>query len=358
MAKMIVSIIIDNFNYGRYLRDAIDSALNQTYPNTEVIVVDDGSTDNSREIISTYSGHVTSVLKQNGGQASAFNAGYVASKGTIVLFLDADDLLFPQAAARLVEAYHTRYTKLQFRLRLCDKDAHPLPETTPRATLRMPNGNISREVLSRGTYPCPPTSGNAFSRWYLDRVLPMPEEDYRQGADGGFLTLLAPLYGEIHSLDEELGMYRVHGSNFFGLSSPLIKKEWFVERVLRDIRKEALLREQTDLLGYRMDMSMMLRNEAAQSMRLVSLRMDKNGHPVNGDTRINIVTKSLIATWRHDSENLRVKLRVTLWLPLLAWMPLPVARRLVSWRFVPGTRPAHVKKLINWFRGLNSRGYV
>jgi glycosyltransferase involved in cell wall biosynthesis len=63
-----VSIIINNYNYGSFLKDAIESSLNQTYPDTEVIVVDDGSTDNSRQIISSYEGLIIPVLKQNGGQ--------------------------------------------------------------------------------------------------------------------------------------------------------------------------------------------------------------------------------------------------------------------------------------------------
>src|SRR5262249_16939261 len=68
--------IADTHNYGRSLPQAIDSALAQTYPRTEVIVVDDGSTDGSREIIAAYGDRVRPVLKANGGQASAFNAGF------------------------------------------------------------------------------------------------------------------------------------------------------------------------------------------------------------------------------------------------------------------------------------------
>jgi len=76
-----VSIIIDNYNYGRFLGEAIDSALAQTYPHVEVIVVDDGSTDNSREVIAKYGDRIIPVLKENGGQASAFNAGLLRPRG-------------------------------------------------------------------------------------------------------------------------------------------------------------------------------------------------------------------------------------------------------------------------------------
>src|SRR6266700_1460758 len=100
----LASIIIDNYNYGRFLEQAIESALNQNYLRTEVIVVDDGSTDNSREVIARYGNRILPLVKDNGGQASAFNAGFRRSHGEVVLFLDADDALFPTAAAGAVEA--------------------------------------------------------------------------------------------------------------------------------------------------------------------------------------------------------------------------------------------------------------
>lgn len=97
MVKQLVSIIINNYNYSQFLGEAIDSALSQTYPNTEVIVVDDGSTDNSQHLIASYATQILPLLKNNGGQASALNAGFRISRGEIIIFLDADDYLFPYA---------------------------------------------------------------------------------------------------------------------------------------------------------------------------------------------------------------------------------------------------------------------
>ena len=74
-----VSICIVNHNYGRFLAAAIDSALAQTWPDVEVVVVDDGSTDDSDEVIASYDGRVVAVHQANGGQGSAFNSGFAAN---------------------------------------------------------------------------------------------------------------------------------------------------------------------------------------------------------------------------------------------------------------------------------------
>jgi glycosyltransferase involved in cell wall biosynthesis len=100
-----VTVVINNFNYGRYLASAIDSALHQTYPRIEVIVVDDGSTDESRAVIAAYQDRVIPVLKENGGQASAFNAGFAHAQGDLLIFLDSDDILLPHVVEQVVAAF-------------------------------------------------------------------------------------------------------------------------------------------------------------------------------------------------------------------------------------------------------------
>lgn len=101
----LVSILINNYNYGRFLKEAIDSAVNQSYQSIEVIVVDDGSTDDSREIISSYGDRIKTILKENGGQASAFNQGFASSQGEIICFLDSDDLFRPDEVVAIVHDF-------------------------------------------------------------------------------------------------------------------------------------------------------------------------------------------------------------------------------------------------------------
>ena len=105
---MRISVLINNYNYGRFVARSIRSALNQSPPPYEVIVVDDGSSDESLEVIGQLARDnpsVRLVAKSNGGQLSAFNAGMAVSTGEIICFLDADDEYLPGYLSRLSEVY-------------------------------------------------------------------------------------------------------------------------------------------------------------------------------------------------------------------------------------------------------------
>jgi glycosyltransferase involved in cell wall biosynthesis len=215
----LLSIVVNNYNYGRYLGEAIRSALAQTYAPLEVVVVDDGSTDHSREVIASFCERVLPVLKENGGQASAFNAGFAACRGEIVIFLDADDALLPTAAEHAVEALRdAAVIKVYWTLREIDANGEELGEVIPTWQLR--EGNLRDRVYLYGPSGCveAPTSGNAWSRRFLERVLPMPEDEFRINSDC-YLSTLAPLYGEVRTVPEPQGLYRVHGQNRYVLMS-------------------------------------------------------------------------------------------------------------------------------------------
>jgi glycosyltransferase involved in cell wall biosynthesis len=212
----LVSILINNYNYARFLRNAIDSAIEQTYPQTEVIVVDDGSADESKAIIESYQDRVISVLKQNGGQASAFNAGFAQAKGEIILFLDSDDMLKPDTVERVVSIFRSQpeTVKVQYRLQVIDANGTKTGAVTPRQQQEMPCGSLIQYVIRFGDYVWPPTSGNAFRADVLKQILPMPEDTYRISADR-YLNWLSVVFGPIVSLEQPGGYYRVHGSNNF-----------------------------------------------------------------------------------------------------------------------------------------------
>jgi glycosyltransferase involved in cell wall biosynthesis len=211
-----VSIVINNFNYARFLGEAIESALAQTHRDLEIVVVDDGSTDGSRDVIAAYDGRVRAVLQENRGQAGAFNAGFSAASGDVILFLDADDVLLPGAAA--VAAEHgadENLSQIHWRLLDIDADGTPSGETTPGEPLA--DGDLLEDLVSDGPlqWSSPPTSGNAWPRGYLERVMPLPEAEFRLSADA-YLMALAPLYGLLRAVEPPQAQYRRHGSNHWG----------------------------------------------------------------------------------------------------------------------------------------------
>src|ERR687898_2206392 len=94
----LVTVVIPCYNQAHFLGEAIESVLSQSYPNFEIIVVDDGSTDNTSEVASRYEG-VRLVRQENRGLAGARNTGIKHSEGEYLVFLDADDRLLPEALA-------------------------------------------------------------------------------------------------------------------------------------------------------------------------------------------------------------------------------------------------------------------
>jgi len=214
-ARQLASIIINNYNYGRFLKDAINSALSQSYANTEVVVVDDGSTDNSREIIAGYGDRIRPVLKENGGQPSALNAGFPATRGQVIIILDSDDMLVPSAMAEAVKRFnHPNIVKVHWPLWIVDERGRNTGQMLPGVIL--PEGNQRDVVIRDGPVACvsPPTSGNAWSRRFLEKVLPMPEPQFKQHADSYLLTL-APIFGDIKMIAQPQAYYRIHGGNDF-----------------------------------------------------------------------------------------------------------------------------------------------
>jgi glycosyltransferase involved in cell wall biosynthesis len=213
---MRASIIINNYNYGQYLSQAIFSALNQTYADIEVIVVDDGSTDDSRAVIESFGNQIIPVFKANGGQASCFNMGFARSRGDVIFFLDADDLYDQSLVGEVITRWQPGQTKMHWKLMKINGYGRPLNQMLPDDDLV--EGEMRDQLIAGGPSQCggppnsPPTSGNAWSRHFLEQVLPMPEEPFRQGADN-YLFVLAPLYGSIGKLDLPMGFYRVHGKN-------------------------------------------------------------------------------------------------------------------------------------------------
>ena len=235
MRRASVSVIVNNFNYGDFVGPAIESALSQG-PGVEVVVVDDGSSDHSRPVIEAYGDRVIAVFQENAGQAAAFNSGFAASSGQIVVFLDADDMLTPGAVRTMRQALaDPTVAKLHWSLSEINRDGTATGALRPE--ILMPEGDLRQRVVEYGPlgHSNPPTSGNAFARRALEQMLPMPEGEYRICADA-YLVMLASIYGELRRSLVPLSYWRRHGENRYNGTH-----ESITERVSADLeRYEAL----------------------------------------------------------------------------------------------------------------------
>lgn len=324
-----VTIIIDNYNYGRFLDEAITSALDQTYASVEVIVVDDGSTDDSHIIIGRYGKHIIPILKPNGGQASAFNAGFACSTGDIVIFLDADDVLLPETATRVVQSFQGQpgVAKVQYRMEIVNEVGTRTGRILPHPKQPMPNGDLRRQVM---TFPADlawmGTSGNAFAARVLRTILPIPEEQFRTLADY-YLCHLAPLFGPIISLPEVGALYRIHSSNMY--SSHRLN--------VRSIRSSfthwgktafyvAQYANQLGLGGGHHEASQVL-SVAYLINRMISLKLAPEDHPVIKDTCPRLLQLGIKAAYRRFDVSLPMRVLYMGWFAAMALAP----RRLAWW---------------------------
>jgi glycosyltransferase involved in cell wall biosynthesis len=213
MSAPLVTILIDTYNYGHFIEQAVESVLAQEFPREqrEILVVDDGSTDDTGERLKKYDDEIRYLRKPNGGQASAFNLGFAEARGQIVATLDADDLWLPQKLQRVCETfeknpdagmvYHRTY--LWRGREQKDYDSY----------FAEVSGRVPESRVSLLRYPMVGTSCLAFRRSALSKLLPVPEA-LRSQADA-YLTALVIFVAPVAAQPEFLAKYRLHGANLF-----------------------------------------------------------------------------------------------------------------------------------------------
>ncbi len=216
LSAPFVSILINNYNYGRFLGDAIRSALAQSYANCEIVVVDDGSTDNSVETAQAFGDVVHLITKENGGQASSFNAGFAASRGEIICLLDADDEFLPGKVQRIVEVFRQN-PQIGWCFENLKLFRDSKSERIPRDPYFTAGSVDARESMRRGVFPRnieSASSGLSFRRKLISRILPMPHAKSILLCDDYIKTACFALSPGL-ALDEELALQRLHGSNLY-----------------------------------------------------------------------------------------------------------------------------------------------
>ncbi len=204
-----------NYNGGKYLAEAIQSVLDQTYPHFEFIIVDDGSTDDSPAIIESFAQRhpdkIRTLLKrENEGQGESFNKGFALSRGKYICFVDSDDVWYRDKLRRLSDLIKSSRTSAIYQHNLFKWRNGA--ETRERYRALLITGDVFRHSQETRHFPLfAPTSALAFPRSVLEKVLPIPRT-FRTCADG-YLTRTSFVHGPVASSDECWGYYRIHGAN-------------------------------------------------------------------------------------------------------------------------------------------------
>ena len=248
MSSPRVTAVITSYNYGQFIAQAVESVLAQDFPaaDLEVVVVDDGSTDDTPERVKQFGDRIVYIRKPNGGQASALNAGFANARGEIVALLDADDVWLPGKLRRVMEAFDrqpdavlVQHTRLQWYTEtgtvLKDSDPPELSGAFPP---------LAVDLLSYGPNS---TSALAFRKSLLGELLPIPET-LGNLADS-YLSALAVLKGPMIQINEPLTKYRIHGKNLFSFDQAdekrAVRRLAQLQMLVAELERELAARQQT-----------------------------------------------------------------------------------------------------------------
>lgn len=207
----LVSIVVPAYNHADTLPSAIESLLAQDHPGLEIIVLDDGSTDNTREVLAAYDTRVRWESHANIGQAATLNKGWAMASGDILGYLSADDFLYPGAVAAAITALSAQDAVVSY----CDFD-HVGPAGQKLRTVRRPEFDLEQMLT---TLDCPPGPG-AFFRRSAYTATEGWNPQLRQIPDFDFWLRMSH-HGRFMHIPEVLAAWRIHpGSQSFAVASP------------------------------------------------------------------------------------------------------------------------------------------
>jgi len=329
-----VSIVITCFNYAKYVGLAIDSALAQSWPQVEVVVVDDGSTDGSAAVIASYGDRICSVHQANQGHVAAFNHGFALASGAIVIFLDADDLLHVDAARCAAEAWRPGCAKVQYNLDVIGSDGERLDRQCCSFPADYDAAAVRTEFGRCNTYMWPVSSGNAYARSFLEQTMPLTARI----APDGMLNTLAPLFGDVITIARAHGCYRLHQSNqsYHGAGTQGVEQRFVKQIALRRSEEQALQSvaaqrgvdlATTDLLDH--ELVFINYRLMAKKLRAPYERSDADSAAGLWRRGLAFLAERPLA-WRFRVQN-------AVWLTVLALAPTWLARRLILLRFNRGS---------------------
>jgi glycosyltransferase involved in cell wall biosynthesis len=205
------AVLINAHNYGRFLPGAIDSALHQTVQPAEIIVVDDGSTDDTASVCAQYGNKIRYIKQPNRGQAAAINAGFASVTAQVVCLLDADDRFYPNKIERVVSLMESDDSvgAVYNAYNVVTEDSYVISKG-PSSAFR-PAALRERALFSRAGGV--PTSCISI-RTPIAARMPIPVDAFRICADTYLLQVL-PLVTAVAFIPIALTAYTDHGRNAF-----------------------------------------------------------------------------------------------------------------------------------------------
>jgi glycosyltransferase involved in cell wall biosynthesis len=215
-----VSVVINNYNYSNYIEECVDSVLNQTYKDIELIIIDDGSTDNSIYLLKSKYGEDKFILvnKKNAGQLSAFNESLKYITGEVIFQLDSDDRYKKNYIEEIVKIYKkNKHIDFIF----CEMEKFFLDGTKEVKINKkhLPDHEVGFSVLSTlyaQEWIGSPTSALSLRRSLYEEILPVPlEKDWITRADDCLIYGGSILGANKYYCSKALVEYRIHGSNAF-----------------------------------------------------------------------------------------------------------------------------------------------
>jgi glycosyltransferase involved in cell wall biosynthesis len=342
MDHPLISIVIRNYNYARFLKACIDSAIAIRYSRKEILVVDDGSTDQSRDVIASYGDQIRAFFKPNRGQVNTSNFGFEKSQGGLVYFLDSDDLTHPDMLDKVVNAWQPHVCKVQYPLFIVDANGQLVGNTFPTFPAGLTAAAIRQDLLVTGSYPCPPTTGNVYARWYLRKLFPLDERCFRWS--DGPLNTAAPLYGDVLTLHEPLAYYRVHESNDWSQSE--IQPHKFALYIRHDLDRIEYLRNHAGPTGHRLAADPLGHSVQHLVFRLASKKFLPERHPIS-ESIVSLAYKGTRTALFGPNLTVGQRLLMAIWFPLVATTPRALALMITKMRLVPTARPAILRFLLH-----------
>ncbi|WP_315077731.1 glycosyltransferase [uncultured Clostridium sp.] len=271
----MVSIIVPTYNNEKYIESALQSIFNQTYKDIEIIVVDDGSTDNTSEVLKKYTNKIIYIKKENGGVASARNLGLNIANGEYIAFLDADDLYDKNKIEKQVKIL---------------KKCRDIDVIYNNADVIDENSKYINTLRSEGVYK---NKNNFLCMMLTRQLIPAPasimlrkkcledgiryNDNYLNAEDYDFILKLAERY-KYEYIDESLYLYRRHKKNLTNNHNNQLKSEidiikaLGIEKIKFFINSSTFRKTEKKIILAKIYMKMEMWNEAKKVLEIIKLK--------------------------------------------------------------------------------------